>query len=245
MKNSEEEKTSSMTFLQHLDELRSRIWKSILAIFIVFMICWFFSDWILSFLLLPIKRHLFEGGEIVFINITEPFFIKMKVSFLAAIFFSSPFLLYELWKFISPGLYDREKIYALPFIFFSTLFFLGGGLFGYYIALPITARFLIEMGEDYKAALTLRSAFQFESWILLGLGLVFEMPILIFFLSRLGIVTPQFLWSKMKYAILIIFVLAAIITPTGDVVTLSVFAFPMIGLYLLGIFISYLFQKRN
>jgi sec-independent protein translocase protein TatC len=245
MKKSEEGKTSSMTFLQHLDELRSRIWKSILAIFLVFMICWFFSDWILSILLLPIERHLFEGGEIVFINITEPFLIKMKVSFLAAIFFSSPIILYQLWKFISPGLYAREKVYALPFVFFSTLFFLGGGFFGYYIALPITARFLIEMGEEYKAALTLRSAFQFESWILLGLGLVFEMPILIFFLSRLGILTPQFLWSKIKYAILIIFVLAAIITPTGDVVTLSVFAFPMIGLYLLGIFISHIFRKRD
>jgi sec-independent protein translocase protein TatC len=245
MKKPEEEKTSSMSFLEHLDELRSRIWKSIVSIFLVFMICWFFSDQILSFLLVPIKKHLFEGGDIVFINITEPFFIKMKVSFLAAIFFSSPFILYQLWKFIAPGLYTKERIYALPFIFFSSLFFLGGGFFAYYVALPITARFLIEMGEEYKAALTLRSAFQFESWILLGLGLVFEMPILIFFLSRLGIITPQFLWSKIKYAILIIFVVAAIITPTGDVVTLSVFALPMIALYLLGIFISTIFQKRD
>lgn len=245
MKKSEGEKKSSMTFLEHLDELRIRIWKSIVAIFIIFMGCWFFSDQLLSFLLVPIKKHLFEGGEIVFINITEPFFIKMKVSFLAAIFFSSPLVLFQLWKFISPGLYPKERTYALPFIFFSTLFFLGGGFFGYYVALPITSRFLIEMGESYKAALTLRSAFQFESWILIGLGLVFEMPILIFFLSRLGIVTPQFLWSKIKYAVLIIFVVAAVITPTGDVITLSVFAFPMVGLYLLGVFISYVFQKRD
>ncbi len=245
MKKTQGEKTASMSFLEHLDELRSRIWKSIASIFIAFMGCWFFSDQILAFLLIPIKKHLFGGGEIVFINITEPFFIKMKVSFLAAIFVSSPFILFQLWKFISPGLYQREKAYALPFIFFSTLLFLGGGLFGYYIALPITARFLIEMGEDFKAALTLRSAFQFESWILLGLGLIFEMPILIFFLSRLGIITPQFLWSKIKYAVLIIFVVAAIITPTGDVVTLSVFALPMIALYLLGILISYIFQKRE
>ncbi len=245
MKRSEDTQSASMTFLEHLDELRKRIWRSILIIFIAFFVCWLFSGQILNFLFVPIKKHLFEGGEIVFINITEPFLIKMKVAFLAAIFASSPFILYQLWKFISPGLYPKEKMYALPFIFFSTIFFVGGGLFGYYIALPITAKFLLQMGEDFKAALTLRSAFQFESWILLGLGLIFEMPILIFFLSRIGIITPRFLISKFQYAVLIIFIVAAVITPTGDVITLCVFALPMVGLYLLGVLIAFLFRKRE
>ncbi len=245
MRRSEDTQSASMTFLEHLDELRKRIWRSILIIFIAFFVCWLFSGQILNFLFVPIKKHLFEGGEIVFINITEPFFIKMKVAFLVAIFASSPFILYQLWKFISPGLYPKEKMYALPFIFFSTIFFIGGGLFGYYIALPITAKFLLQMGQDFKAALTLRSAFQFESWILLGLGLIFEMPILIFFLSRIGIITPRFLISKFQYAVLIIFIVAAVITPTGDVVTLCVFALPMVGLYLLGVLIAFLFRKRE
>ena len=245
MNKPESEKSAAMTFLEHLDELRRRLWRAVLALAIAFFLCWLVADRILDFLFIPIRKHLFEGGEIIFINITEPFFTKMKVSFLAAIFFASPFVLYQLWKFISPGLYSKEKKYALPFIFFSTAFFVGGGLFGYYVALPVTAKFLLQMGEGFTAQLTLKSAFQFESWILLGLGLIFEMPILIFFLTRLGIITPKFLLSKFQYAVLIIFIIAAVITPTGDVVTLCVFALPMIGLYLLGIAISYIFRKRE
>ncbi|MEW5806525.1 MAG: twin-arginine translocase subunit TatC [Acidobacteriota bacterium] len=239
------DKSVSMTFLEHLDELRSRIWKSVIALVAAFIVCWIFSEQLLHFLFIPIREHLFEGEDIIFINLTEPFLIKMKVSFLAAIFLVSPFILFQLWRFIAPGLYPGERYFAVPFIFFSTLFFVGGGLFGYYIALPITAKFLLQMGEEFKAAITLRSAFQFESWILLGLGLIFEMPILIFFLSRLGVITPRFLISKLQYAVLIIFIVAAVITPTGDVVTLCVFALPMVGLYLIGTLISFVFQKRG
>jgi len=169
----------------------------------------------------------------------------MKASALAAVFLSAPFLLYQGWAFVAPGLHKRERRMVVPFMAFGTLFFAGGGLFGYTYAVPIAARWLIGLGERFQANITLRSAFQFESVIILGMGLVFEMPIVIFFLARVGLVTPGFLMKHFRTAVLLIAVVSAIITPTGDVVTLSVFAGPMILLYLLGVLVAWIFGKRG
>ncbi|HUO84478.1 MAG TPA: twin-arginine translocase subunit TatC, partial [Thermoanaerobaculia bacterium] len=147
--------------------------------------------------------------------------------------------------FISPGLYRRERRYAAPFIVFSTLFFIAGGWFGYRVVFPLAAGFFLEMGDQFQQVITIDDYFGFASKIILGMGLVFETPILIFFLARLGIVTPAFLLQKFKYAVVAIFVIAAVITPTPDVVTQSALAIPMILLYLLGIGISYLFGRRH
>jgi len=234
-----------MTLLEHLDELRSRLFKSVLALLVAFSACWAVSGRILEFLLTPIRIHLFEGDEIVFINISEPFVIYMKASLVAAIFVAAPYLLYQLWAFVAPGLYKHESRMVLPFLFFGSLFFLAGGAFGYYVATPIAARWLIQLGSGFKAAITLRSAFQFESWIIIGMGAVFELPIVIFFLSRIGVVTPQFLMRHFRVAVLVIAVLAAVLTPTGDVLTMSVFAGPMILLYLLGVGIAWVSQRRR
>ena len=234
-----------MSLLEHLDELRSRLVKSVVVFVIAFAGCWAVSDSILEFLVRPIREHLFEGGEIVFINISEPFMIYMKASALAAVFLVSPFLLYQMWAFVSPGLKTTEARLVVPFLSFGTLFFAAGGAFGYYVATPIAARWLIALGQEFKAQITLRSAFQFESWIILGMGVVFELPILIFFLSRIGLVTPRFLMKHFRVAVLVIAVLSAVLTPTGDVLTMSIFAGPMILLYLLGVFVSWISQKRR
>ncbi len=234
-----------MSVLEHLDELRSRLFRAAIAYVVVFIGCWAVSATVLDFLLRPIRDHLFQGGEIVFINLTEPFMIHMKAAALLAVFISAPFILYQIWSFVAPGLYGRERRAALPFLFFGSLFFFGGGAFGYYAATPRAAEWLIGLGGSYKAAITLRSAFAFESRIILAMGAVFEMPIMIFFLTRIGLVTPGMLIRHFRVAVLVIAVLSAVLTPTGDMLTMSIFLVPMILLYLLGVGVSWAFAPRT
>jgi sec-independent protein translocase protein TatC len=245
MQAKEDQPESAMSVLEHLDELRSRLGRSVLVLAIIIGVCWAFSDRILQFLLIPIRRHLLEGDEIVFITPIEPFMTYMKASAILAIFICAPYLLYQIWAFVAPGLYKHERKLVIPFLALGTLFFVAGGAFGYYVATPIASGWLIGLGENFTAQITLQSAFQFESRIILAMGLVFETPIIIFFLSRIGVVTPQFLMRHFKTAVLIIAVLAAILTPTGDVLTMSVFAGPMILLYLLGVGVSWMFGRRR
>jgi sec-independent protein translocase protein TatC len=235
----------AMSFLEHLDELRSRLLRSLVVFAIAFMACWLFSDRILVWLLRPIREHMFGGGDIVFIHITEPFAIYMKASALAGIFLASPYFLYQLWAFVAPGLYKSERRMVVPFLLFGTLFFITGGLFGYEVATPVAARWLLGLGEEFRANVTLRSAFQFQSRIMLGLGLVFELPVVIGLLARLGLVTPRFLLRHFRTAVLVIAILAAVLTPTGDIMTMAVFGAPMIGLYLLGIAVAWVFGRRG
>jgi sec-independent protein translocase protein TatC len=245
MQAKEDHPESAMSVLEHLDELRSRLWKSLVVVVIVMGACWAVSDTILEFLLVPIREHLLEGDEIVFITPVEPFMTYMKASAIVAIFISAPYLLYQLWAFVAPGLYRHERKLVVPFLAFGSLFFLAGGAFGYYVATPVASGWLIGLGQKFTAQITLRSAFQFESRIILAMGLVFELPILIFFLSRIGVVTPRFLMRHFKTAVLIIAILAAVLTPTGDVLTMSVFAGPMILLYLLGVAVAWAFGRRK
>jgi len=234
-----------MSLLEHLDELRSRLFKAAIGFGLAFGLCWTVSGRLLELLVDPIRKHMFEGGEIVFINMTEPFTIYMKASALAALFVSAPWVLYQLWAFVSPALYPKERRMAFPFMFFGTLFFLAGGYFGYAVATPTAARWLINLGRSFQAQITLRSAFGFESWIILGMGLVFELPVAIFFLSRVGIVTPRFLMRHFRSAVLIIAILSAVLTPSGDIPTMAVFAVPMILLYLLGVLVSWVFGGKS
>jgi sec-independent protein translocase protein TatC len=228
-----------MSFLEHLEELRKRLLRSILAVAIAFLLALAYAGPILEFMLQPIRPFL-QGRPPVFLEVTEPFLLYMKVAFLAAIFLAAPAILYQAWSFISPGLYAREKRYALPFVLFASGFFVAGGAFGYYVGFPAACRFLLSVAHGFEPALRISSLFSFESKIILGSGLVFEMPTVVYFLARLGLVTSAFLWRNFKYAVLVIFILAAIITPTPDVVTQCVFAGPMVLLYLLGILIAHL-----
>jgi sec-independent protein translocase protein TatC len=235
----------AMGFLDHLDELRRRLIYSAIAIFVGFLACWAFSQQIFLFLSEPILPFLKDGEGLAFTKLADPFLLYMKVAFLASIFLTSPFVITQGWLFISPGLYKREKRYGIPFIFFSTLFFVGGAAFGYYIAFPRVCGFLLGVGEQFKAIITIREYLGTLNKILLGLGLVFEMPILTFFLARLGILTPKFMIKNLRYAVLIIFIIAAVITPTPDIPTQILFAGPMIVLYLFSILVCVVFKKRH
>lgn len=223
-----------MSFLEHLDELRSRLFRVALVYAVLLAVCWWISDVILEFLMRPIREHLFAGGDIIFITLTEPFLVYMKASAIGALFLAAPYILWQLWGFVAPGLYREERRSAGLFIAFGTILFVAGGAFGYYVAMPVTARWLLALGASFKAQLTLQAAFQFESRMIIGAGLVFEMPAVIGLLARFGIVTPGLLLRHFRMAVLVIAIVAAVITPSGDALTMTVFAAPMVGLYLLG-----------
>lgn len=231
----------SMSFLDHLDELRRRLTWSLVAVVAAFLVCWSFAPQIFEILEQPLIQVLEPGEKLAYTRLTAPFFLYMKVAFFSAIFVASPFVLTQLWLFISPGLYPKERRYALPFIFFASIFFIGGGYFGYKVVFPMACGFFVEMGRNFQQVITVDDYFSFASKLIIAMGLVFETPILIFFLSRLGIVTPQFLMKNFKYAIVATFIIAAVITPTPDVVTQSALAIPMILLYLLGVLVAYVF----
>ncbi len=240
-----EEDLARMSLLEHLEELRRRLLVSIAAVFAAFVGCWYFSPQIFGWLEKPILQFLPKGEKLAFTGLVDPFMLYIKVALLAGIFVASPILLLQLWLFLRPGLYRSERRLALPFIVFTTLFFLSGGYFGYRVAFPMVVRFLLTVGKDFKQVVTIHAYFGMMSKILLGLGLVFELPILIFFLARIGLVTAGMLLRWFRWAILLIFIIAAIITPTPDVATQTVFAVPMIILYLLGVIIAAIFGRKR
>ncbi|MEO6260641.1 MAG: twin-arginine translocase subunit TatC [Thermoanaerobaculia bacterium] len=240
-----ERELHKMSFLDHLEELRKRLLISLVAIGLAFLACWNFADRIFGYIQEPLVKYLPTGDKLAYTRLTEPFFVYMKVAFFAGIFVASPVILLQVWLFIAPGLYKRERRYAAPFIIFATLFFLLGGYFGYRVLLPGTCAFFVETGKQFKQMIKVDEYFSFASTIILAAGVVFETPILIFFLARMGIVTPAFLMQKFKFAVVAAFIISAIVTPTPDMVTQTALALPMIALYLLGVGVAYLFGKRH
>lgn len=240
-----ERELPKMSFLEHLEELRKRLIVSFLAVFAGFLACWYFAPAIYGYLQQPLVKVLPPGDKLAYTRLTAPFFLYMKVAFFAGLFAASPIVLMQLWLFISPGLYKRERHYAAPFIIFASLFFLAGGYFGFHYLLPNTCGFFVEQGKQFKQMITIDDYFSFASMIILASGGIFETPILIFFLARLGIVTPAFLLQKSKYAIVLSFIIAAIVTPTPDMVTQTALAVPMIALYFLGVGVAYMFAKKH
>lgn len=240
----EEEELPRMTLLEHLDELRRRILRTLIVVVVAFFGCFAFAEEIYNLLARPIEPHV---DQLVFDGVADPFIVQVKVALLAAVFVTSPYLVAQLWGFIAPGLYRREKRYAIPFIFFGSLFFLGGGAFGYFVALPFATEFLVEMGLDanWDADIRIERYLSFAVNVLLGLAVMFQLPIVIFMLSQLGVVTPRFLMRHFRWAVLIIIVVSAIITPTPDAVNMTIVAGPTVLLYLVGVGASALVQRRR
>ena len=225
---------SRMTLVEHLEELRKCVIKSLLAVAATFAVCWFFVEPLAEFLAQPIYAVV-PGKKLAFLGITDPFIMYVKIAALAALFLASPIVLYQVWRFVAPGLYRRERLYAIHFVVFGSLFFTGGGAFAYYVAFPFAVEFLVKMGAAFDPVITVDRYFRFLMVVVLGLGLMFELPLVIFFLAQIGVVTPAFLMRNFRWAVLLIFVAAALITPTPDVVNLCLFALPTIALYLLGV----------
>jgi sec-independent protein translocase protein TatC len=239
------EELNRMTLLEHLEELRRRLAWSIAAIFVGFLLCWYWAPPIFAWLSVPITQFLPQGEKLAFTGLVDPFMLYMKVALLAGIFLASPVVLYQFWLFVSPALYRHERHIAVPFIVFTTVFFVGGGYFGYKIAFPMVVHFLLQVGQGFRQVVTINEYFSMASKVILGLGLVFELPVLILLLSRLGIVTHRFLLKYFRWAVLGIFIIAAVITPTPDIPTQCVFALPMVALYLLGVLVAWIFGKKR
>jgi sec-independent protein translocase protein TatC len=234
-----------MTFLEHLDELRVRLMHSLGALVVGTIVCWGFHERIFHFLTQPL-RNAYPAVKFITTGPTEAFMMYMKMSFFVGIFLVAPYILYQVWAFIAPGLYSHEKAYAVPFIVAGSFFFILGGGFGHYILFPTTFKFLYEFaGDDMQFLPKVDEYFEFYSWFLLGLGLVFQIPVIIFVLARIGIVTPGFLMRQFKFAVLASFIIAAIVTPSADVVNQTMLALPMMGLYLLGVLVAWMFGRAR
>ncbi|SRR5260221_5898431 len=233
-----------MGFLDHLEELRKRLLISFIAITVGFMACWHYADRIYAKLQEPLTKILPKGDKLAFTRLTAPFFLYMKVAFFAGIFLAAPVILFQLWLFISPGLYRKERRWAAPFILVTSALFILGGYFGWRVMLPATCTFFVGEGKNFKQMITIDDYFSFASMLCLAAGIVFETPVLVFFLARLGIVTPKFMMAQWKYAIVISFIVAAIVTPTPDPVNQTILAVPMIALYFLGVFVAWAFAKK-
>ena len=234
-----------MSFLDHLDELRKRLVVTAVALLIGFLLCFAFINPIFDFIMRPLQEILPDGGRLVYTEPTEAFFLYIKVAALAGLVLATPAVLSQVWLFVAPGLYAHEKRFAIPFVVLSTGFFVGGALFSHYLLFPVAWRFFAGFASDYMEFMPrIQPAFSLYVKLVLACGVVFQMPTVVLFLARVGAVTPGFLYRNIKYAILLIFIFAAILTPTGDPVTLTLMASPMILLYLVSIAIAWLFGRK-
>jgi|YelNatPaOPRAMG01_1025707.scaffolds.fasta_scaffold04801_4 sec-independent protein translocase protein TatC len=242
----EEEEMLRMSFLEHLEELRSRIIKALMGVGVAFFGCLIFANELWLAVSAPAADALRQLGyepNLAQITPMDAFMtIWVKLPMLAALFIASPWILYQAWAFVAPGLYRRERRWAAPFILSAAGLFILGGLFGYFVAFRYGLTFLLGIGKDInvKPVINLTEYFDLFVNVMLGIGLVFEMPVIIFFLTLLRLASPRFLLRNSRYAILIITIIAAIITPTPDVFNLMLFTVPMCLLYFVGCFAGYL-----
>jgi len=231
--------------MAHLEELRRRLVMSAIAVGIGFVIAYVFSEELFQVLVSPLKKVMPEDERLIFTNLPEMFFAYLKVAFIAGILLAAPYIFYQLWMFVAPGLYQKEKRYAVPFVVSSSILFLSGALFGYMVVFPFGFKFFVGFSNEYVRALpSVKQYFSFSMKLLFAFGLVFELPVVIFFLTKIGLVTPEALKRKRKYALLMTFALAAILTPP-DVVTQAMMAGPLIVLYEFGILISKLAHRKK
>jgi sec-independent protein translocase protein TatC len=231
-------------FTDHLDELRQRLIKSFIAVGVGFVICYFFKERLFHILTRPLITAMEGNGMMIFTGLPEAFFTYLKVAFLAGLMLAAPVILYQFWMFVAPGLYRNEKRILLPIVFLSSFFFVGGSLFGYFIVFPWGFKFFLGFATDQLKALpSMREYLSFSAKLLIAFGLVFELPLVLTFLARMGVVSVDFLKKNRKYALLLFFAGAAILTPP-DVVTQIMMALPLILLYEISIVGARLFSRK-
>ena len=238
----------TMGFMQHLEELRKRILRSFASIVAGFCIAYIWHEEIFAWIQRPITTVLSEhkmSTQLVYTNPVDPFNMYLKISLIAGIFLASPYILYQVWAFIAPGLYKHERRYVGPFMVSTVGLFLAGGLFAYKMVYPAALSFLVQYSLQFMPMITINEYISLFMTIVLGLGVIFELPILVFFLALFGLITPGWMWRNIRYAILGIFIVAAAIAPTPDVLSMCTFAAPMIVLYFLSIGVAYLVHPRQ
>jgi sec-independent protein translocase protein TatC len=230
----------------HLQELRKRLILSFIAVGIGFFVCYALKEYLFNILSSPlINKVMPSGGSLIFTSVSEAFFTYMKVAFIAGLILTSPFILYQVWAFVAPGLYQKEKRYAIPFILGGSFFFALGILFGYFVAMPTVFKFLLGYATDFiKPLPSMKEYLSFTIKFLLVFGLVFEFPVVLVLLAKIGVIDAKMMARQRKYAILLIFIFAAVMTPP-DIISQVIMALPLIGLYELSILLSKIFGKKT
>jgi sec-independent protein translocase protein TatC len=234
-----------MTFLEHLDELRKRITHAVVALLVGFLIAFAFINQIVDFVYQRLAADI-PGGAFIYTDPGEAFYIYIKIAAIAGLLISSPYVMWQVWLFIAPGLYANEKKLAIPFVICASGLFISGAAFSHYVLFPLAWRFFASFSNEFiKFTPRVEPVFDLYVRLILALGVVFQLPILMFVLARFGIVTARFLIKNFKYAVLIMFIAAAIVTPDGSVVNQVVMAAPMIALYIVSIGVAWLFGKKR
>lgn len=236
-----------MTLTEHLEELRWCILKSVLAVVVASVACYYFSDSIFAIVVAPLRQNLQPGQNLIGTSVTEAFFVEIKVALAAGVLFSCPVIFYQIWRFVAPGLSGSEIKWILPFVFCATGFFFAGTFFCYRFVLPVAFKYFIEQYETMgvSPAIRIGEYFTFFFRMILAFGATFELPVFTFFLVRVGIWDYRFMLRSFRYAIVAIFIIAAILTPTPDVINQTLLAGPMLLLYILSIGVAYIWRRPS
>ncbi|HXG18357.1 MAG TPA: twin-arginine translocase subunit TatC [Methylomirabilota bacterium] len=236
----------TMPLLGHLEELRSCLIKALVAIALAFIPAYYYAGELFAFLTQPLQQLATAPPTLIGTGPAEAFFTKLKVSFIAALFLASPVVFYQIWQFVAPGLYEHERRYVLPFVFFATIFFVLGAGFCHVVVLPVGYAFFLEQYESIGVQATLRISeyLTFTARMLLAFGVTFELPVLTFFFARIGLITHKTLTGAFRYAVVAIFIVAAVLTPGPDVASQLLMAAPLLLLYTLSIGVAYLFGQK-
>ena len=229
----------------YLVEFRKRLVACAIALGIGFVVCYSFSEELFRILVLPLKANMPEGDKLVYTGLPDMFLTYMKTGFVGGFLLASPFVFYQLWMCVAPGLNQRQKKFFVPFVIFSTILFLGGALFGYFVAFPLGFRFFLGFANEYSKALpSVKHYFSFSVRLLFAFGIVFELPVVIYFLTKMGLISAGVLRQKRKYAIVLNFIIAALLTPP-DVVSQFMMVVPLIVVYEIGIIVAMIAGRRR
>ena len=235
-----------MSFLEHLDELRKRLIYSLISLGVGVGIACLFIERIYQFVMRPMQAMLPPGSKLIYTEAPEAFMLYIRVAIIAGLVIGAPLIMWQLWLFIAPALYQRERRFAIPFVALSSTGFIGGAAFSHYIVFPVMWKFFASFSNDFVAFMPrIEDAFGLYIKMLVGMALVFQMPTIVFFLAKLGLVTARMMMRYFKYAILGIFIVAAAITPSPDMASQCIVAVPMIGLYLISVLVAWLFAKKR
>ncbi len=235
-----------MSFLDHLDELRRRIIYAVSAIGIGFVLSFFFIDQIFDFIMRPLQQMLPPGGTLIFTDPSEAFMLYIKIALISGLMLASPAVMAQVWLFVAPGLYAHEKKWAIPFVIMSSFFFVLGAAFSHYVVFPLTWRFFASFTTDILTFMPrIQPAFSVYLRLLLAFGVVFQMPTIVLFLARMGVLTPRFMIRNFKYAMLLIVILSAVVTPDGGGVSLVAMSGPLVVLYVFSIGLAWMFGKKR
>ena len=235
-----------MSFLDHLDELRTRLIYSLLSLGVGVFVAFFFIDRIYDFVMRPLQQMLPPGGHLIYTQAPEAFMLYLRMALIAGIVLAAPLIMWQVWLFVAPALYQKERRFAIPFVVLASAGFIGGAAFSHYVVFPLMWRFFAGFSSDVVTFMPrIEDAFGLYIRMLLGMALVFQMPSVVFFLAKMGVVTARWMLRYVKYAVLLIFIVAAVITPSADMATQTIVAVPMIGLYLISIAIAWMFGKKK